>query len=491
MKLALLERSQVRRTLRIAHGIHTAPARAGRIARCLFWLCVGSLVLTYGVKPYDAQLPPRVPNTVEPPSPRKPDPPLSQSGPSPDPASSASKPSVEALNKEELEVARQLIRDYPNDRSTLLGFLAHVYSNHGLNKEAVRYWEQSRRIEPNRADTYHAMATEALSRQDFDRALELARKALSLNPSLTSSRRCVAESLIGLGRLQEALKELQQAIKAAPRDVEIHCMLGSALAQLGELDAAKKSYEAALEIDPHHASACYQLSVVNARLNLREEAQAYRERFVRLRSETRDKDQKWVDDYDDLLLVRQQVAETCDTAARYYRAHQNQARAKELWLRAAALDPHNVASRLQLAGLYGQAGQTKEALELCKQAEAIAPQDPMVHLNVGILEAKLGRFNVAKAALRKACALAPDNADAARLLSQVLLESNGNAAEAAELAHKAVDHEPSAENYYVLGAAEARRGDGAAAVAAMRRAVDLAPTEQKYREGLEQLQSSR
>jgi Flp pilus assembly protein TadD len=43
----------------------------------------------------------------------------------------------------------------------------------------------------------------------------------------------------------------------------------------------------------------------------------------------------------------------------------------------------------------------------------------------------------------------------------------------------------------VLGAAEARRGDGAAAVAAMRRAVDLAPTEQKYREGLEQLQSSR
>ena len=318
-----------------------------------------------------------------------------------------------------------------------------------------------------------------------------ARKAVSLNPSLAASRRCVAESLIGLGRPQAALNELQQALKAAPRDVEIRCMLGLAQAQVGELDAAKKSYETALEIDPHHAPACYQLSVVNTRLNLPDEAKAYRERFVRLRSETRDKDQKWVDDYDDLKLARQQVAETCETAGRYYRAHQNQARAEELWLRAAELDPHNVASRLQLAGLYGQVGQTKKALELCKQAEAIAPQDAMVHLNVGILGATLRRFKVAEAALRKAHALAPDNADAARLLSQVLQESNGNAAEAAAFARKAVNCKPAAENYYVLGTAEFSRGDGAAALAAMRRAVDLAPKDQKYREGLEQLESGR
>jgi tetratricopeptide (TPR) repeat protein len=429
-------------------------------------------------------------NTVEPPSPRKPDPPLSQSGPSPDRASSGSSLSVESLNEEELEVARQLIRDYPND-STPLGFLGNVYSKHGLNKEATRYWEQSLRIEPNRAETYDAMATVALSRQEYDRALELARKAVSLNPSLTSSRRRVAESLIALGRLREALEELHQALKGGPRDVEIHYLLGSALAQLGELDAAEKYYEAALEIDPRHAPACYQLFVLNARLNLPEQAKVYRERFVRLRSEDRDKDQKWVDDYDDLLLLRQQVAESCDAAARYYRAHQNQARAKALWLRAAALDSRYVASLLQLAVLYRQAGQTEEALDLCKQAEAIAPQDPMVHLNVSILGAKLRRFNVAEAALRRACALAPENASAARLLSQVLLESNGNAAEAAALARKAVDREPSAENYYVLGAAEAHRGHGAAAAAALRRAADLAPTEQKYREAWEQLKSSR
>src|SRR5208282_3050528 len=213
---------------------------------------------------------------------------------------------------------------------------------------------------------------------DYDRALKLARKAVSLDPTLTSSRRRVAESLIALGEFREALEELQQALKAAPRDAEICYLLGWASVQLGDLDAAKKYCQTALEINPRHVRACYQLSVVNARLNLPEQAEVYRERFVRLQGESRDTRQKWVDDYDDLRLVRRQVAETCDIAARYYRAHQNQARAEQLWLRAAALDPQHVASRLQLAALCAQAGRTDAALELCKQAEAIAPRDPLV-----------------------------------------------------------------------------------------------------------------
>jgi len=491
MKVALPKRPHLQPESRVGRGIYAAPAGAVRIARCLLWFCVGGLVLTFGGQPDDVERSPRPLNTVEPPSTLTPAARLSQPGAPPDPESSASKSSVETLNEEEVEVARQLIRDYPKDNGTLLGFLAHIYSKHGLNKEAVRYWEQSLSADPNRADTYDAMATEALARQDYDRALELAHKAITLSPSLISSRRSVAESLIGLGRLQEALNELHQALKAAPRDVELRCLTGLALAQSGELDAARKSYEAALEIEPRHAPACYQLSIVFSRLNLPEQATFYRERFVSLRRGVRDKDQKWVDDYDDLLLVRQQVAETCDTAARYYRAHQNQHRAKELWLRAAALDPRHVASRLQLAALYAQEGQPKEALEFCKQAEEIAPQEAAVHLNVGILAAQLRRLKFAEAALRKACTLAPDNADAARLLSQVLLEANGDEDEAAALAQKAVDRSPVAENYYVLGAAEAHRGDRAAAINAMRRAVNLAPTEQKYRVGLKQLESSR
>jgi Flp pilus assembly protein TadD len=231
--------------------------------------------------------------------------------------------------------------------------------------------------------------------------------------------------------------------------------------------------------------------VINARLDRPDQAAAYRERFVRLRSERRDSGQKWVDDYDDLTLARQQVAQTCDTAAKYYRGHHQQPRAKELWLRAAALDPHHVNSRLQLAGLDAETGQAEAAVELCKQAEAIAPRDPMVHLNAGMLMARLRRLKMAETSLRSACALAPDNASAARLLCQVLLESNGDAAEAVTLARKAVDREPTAENYYVLGAAEVRRGNSAAAMTAMRHAADLAPAEQKYRIGLEQLQSGR
>ena len=193
MKSAPLERSQGGGKILTRDA---TPARAGGVARRLLWLCAGAIVLILGGRP-DAQSPPRLQNALEPPSPRGPDPPLLrsspdgassisapstgtsapalESGPSPDRTSSGSSLSVESLKEEELEVARQLIRDYPND-STPLGFLGNVYSKHGLNKEATRYWEESLRIEPNRADMYDAMASVALLRQEYDRALELRAK---------------------------------------------------------------------------------------------------------------------------------------------------------------------------------------------------------------------------------------------------------------------------------------------------------------------------
>ncbi len=109
----------------IARTIHAVPVRTVCIAGYLFLLCVGSFALICGAQPYNAQ------------PPLKPDPPPSQSGPSPDRASSESQVSVGALRDEELEVARQLIRDYPNDANPI-GFLGNVYSKQGLNKEALR-----------------------------------------------------------------------------------------------------------------------------------------------------------------------------------------------------------------------------------------------------------------------------------------------------------------------------------------------------------------
>ena len=172
---------------------HAGPRGWGRASSLV--VVHRAIVLILGGRP-DAQSPPRLQNALEPSSPRGPDPPLLrsspdgassisapstgtsapvlESGPATERTSSGSRLSVIALNEEELDVVRELIHDYPNDSSNLLGFLAHVYSKHGLNKEAVRYWEESLRIEPNRADTYDAMATEALARQDYDRALDCA-----------------------------------------------------------------------------------------------------------------------------------------------------------------------------------------------------------------------------------------------------------------------------------------------------------------------------
>ena len=67
-------------------------------------------------------------------------------------------------------------------------------------------------------------------------------------------------TLIRQGRIEEAEQQLRQREGEAGSDADWQCALGRVLAAKGEVEPAIEAFEAALEIDPNHVDAAFQLA---------------------------------------------------------------------------------------------------------------------------------------------------------------------------------------------------------------------------------------
>ncbi|MCY4252502.1 MAG: tetratricopeptide repeat protein [Thaumarchaeota archaeon] len=83
-------------------------------------------------------------------------------------------------------------------------------------------------------------------------ALEAFGHAGRLDPALNVSAGR-GRALLGLGRVAEALAELERAVAAEPKNAEAHADLGSALQRLGRHGEALESVDRAISIDPDDA----------------------------------------------------------------------------------------------------------------------------------------------------------------------------------------------------------------------------------------------
>ena len=184
---------------------------------------------------------------------------------------------------------------------------------------------------------------------------------------------------------------------------------------------------------------------------------------------------------DDLEEIQSRVAETCIEAGNIYYKHSNAQKAEQLWREAAALDTENIACRTNLAAFYQWSNNVEQALEISEQLRVLEPDNPIRHFNVGVLNARLSKFEAAEKAFQMSRELAPQQSDSYRMLAQMYMEMDRATAEALALARKAVQLEPKAENYFVLGAVFVKNNNRTEALAALKRASELDPDNPKYR----------
>lgn len=394
---------------------------------------------------------------------------------------SQGQPTVETLKQEEIEVARQLVARFPRNHKAI-GLLGNVYSNHGNHSQAERLWQTALKLNPNDAHGYDALATVALLREQHEQAAALWRKAARLDPKLPAVYCHLGQALMAMGKTQEAIQALTIDVEQFPGNNPSHWLLGQLHVQLQQYEKAKGHYRAAIRISPDFSKAYYGLAAVCARLGEKDESRKCLEKFKQLKAQQGSTDRGRRGAYDDLQIMRKQVADTLTGAGAVYHANSFMRTAEQLWKRAAELDPKHVGCRTHLADLYQGLDRNREALAVCGQLTQIEPDSPLRWLNLGVLHARLGQFDAARNVLNQAHQLAPDDSHAYRLLAQMHLEPGGDLSQALKLARRAVELQPIAPNHFVLGAVCVKAGDRPAAQAALKKAIALDPDNPKYRQ---------
>jgi tetratricopeptide (TPR) repeat protein len=396
----------------------------------------------------------------------------------------------EALKQETFDVVNRLIADFPGN-AFAVGLMGTVHSNYGNSTEAEKWWLECLEMDPGRSDVYSVLGTAAMRSGEYEKVAELLRKAQTINPNMPGVHGRYAEALLEMGEVDEALEAAMKETEISPTQIGAHILLGKIYLQRGEYQNALAAYTTARQLRPYDSRPYYGLATACARLGQSDKAKEFMETFTKLRNE------------EDKTLTTQRrasnkppvaakiLAETLIDAGRVYSEYRQFPKAEEYWLRAAVLDPANTVCRVRLVELYRRAQRGPEALDVCEQLIEIDPRNASYHLSTASLLAQLQRFDAAEEAVRKAIERAPGNAAGYRTLAEILLRSNRKLPEAKALAEKLVEMEPTLRHYLLLGTACSRTNDRDGALAAMKRAVELAPNNEDIREAYEKLQEGR
>jgi tetratricopeptide (TPR) repeat protein len=328
----------------------------------------------------------------------------------------AARAEIVRLRAEAIEIAKNVIRDYPN-RTDALGLLGMVHNRCNEPLEALRCWEQAASRNPNRPDLFQAMARVAVRIGEYDKAAALCRRGLALSSQIPFLHCTLGEALIGLGNPAEAVGELKQATALSSGDGKSYYLLGKAYYLLEDWEQARANYEMAVGLQPGNQAVHYGLGMVYAKLGLEDQSRRSMDQYQKLQADSMEVERRGRGVAYDVATYRRIVATTCSEAAAEYAGEKND-KSEQLLRRGAQVDPTDTACRIKLAMLLVQTGRAPEAIPVCKELSGIEPKNPRHYMGLCRLYAKLQRFDDALVAAQKAAELAPDNGECRRLLEQ-------------------------------------------------------------------------
>jgi tetratricopeptide (TPR) repeat protein len=134
-------------------------------------------------------------------------------------------------------------------------YLADIYQAEGRNKEGAAIYEALAARHPNDAYLYFKWAFFLVRAQDIDGALDVYEELedrIGINEEIVRRRHTL---YLGQGDVRRAARELERLIEAFPEVVSYRHLLASFYESQNDEEAARKVYEAILEVAPHDARA--------------------------------------------------------------------------------------------------------------------------------------------------------------------------------------------------------------------------------------------
>lgn len=196
---------------------------------------------------------------------------------------------------------------------------------------------------------------DAHAKKDYEQAIEFYEEALRLRPEFPEAEFQRAGALASLGRLPEAEKSYRRAMELKPAWALPPAALGLLLARTqGREREAEPLLRHALELDPKNLTATVALADLRARAGDAAEGLALLRRATEIKS-----------DDASLWIVR----------ARAERSVKDSASATKSYTRAVEVEPANVEARLGRADLFLESGEKDLALEDVRALEAQSKAD--------------------------------------------------------------------------------------------------------------------
>jgi tetratricopeptide (TPR) repeat protein len=344
---------------------------------------------------------------------------------------------------------------------------------------------------------------------DWRDEYHLWRSAVQVSPGAARAHNNLGFTLTEMGRLPEAIAELETALRILPGYAEAHCNLGVALLRSpGRLAEAISEFRETLREEPGFANAHTNLGIALAQIPGRApEAMAELQEAIRLRPDSAEAHNRLG------ALLARRPGGMPDAIAEFQAAlrsqpdlagaHANLAaalaqtpgRAEEAaaeYQAAALAQPDSAEAHytlgMELAKMPGRDG---DAIAEMQAAVRLRPDSAEMHYNLGTLLARAPeRFPDAIAEFRAAVRANPDFAPAHNNLGSALSTMPGHAAEAIAEYRAALRLQPdNADAHYNLGMALAQQpGQHAAALAELEAALRLDHSPQS-RQALEWLRS--
>ena len=221
---------------------------------------------------------------------------------------------------------------------------------------------------------------------EHERAAQAARKFTRRWPNHETGWATLGKSLYHLGRLDEAERALDTALRLAPATGHLHNDLALVLLAAGRPAEAENRLHAGLAAAPDDPGLLANLaSALSAQQRPREAEPILRRALI-----ARPNDARLVEGLAGTLRDQRRYAE----AARQFR-------------RAISLQPGAVRPRTGLGAVLRELGEASEAERAFRRAVDLVPDDATVHVNLGVALADQGRNEEALGAFRRAAELEP------------------------------------------------------------------------------------
>ncbi len=191
------------------------------------------------------------------------------------------------------------------------------------------------------------------------------------------------------GRLEDALKEYEKAIKVRPNNARLYCAMGNAYQRRGEIDEAEKAYRKAIGISPQYLKAHESLAWVYEKKGEKEKAIKSIKEAVKISPKNPDR----------LIKLGKALLNTG-----------RREEAKEAFDQAVKIDPDSAAGRrIEIGEAFLDMGMAQEAEEVFQRVLGADPNNIEIYNRLGVALRKQGKYRVAIGEYKKALKVDPED----------------------------------------------------------------------------------